>query len=378
MPTFKKIIFIVNSDWFFLLHILPVAKEMKNQGHQVCILSPDTGEKSKIISEGFDFINLPLDRRGINPIHEVKTILKIYRVCKAIQPDLLHLITIKPIFYGSLVAKWFKIPVINTICGLGYSFLDQESIKFKIALFGYKKSLSYLQSFSFFENQNDCELFRLKGVVSKKTNYKIVNGIGANLNKYRPNINASNSHKIVVTMASRMLWQKGVGQFVDAAISLHYKYNTQVVFKLYGKIDKGNPGFVPKEYLENKSIKNYLNWYGFESDMKSVFNNTDIMVLPSYYREGCPMVLMEACAAGLPIITTDSVGCRECVEDGINGFKIPIKDSKALVEALEKLILDEALRKEFGQASRKLAERKFDQKNIVKQYIDTYKLILKS
>ncbi len=373
----KKILVVVNSDWFFLLHMFPIIKALEKKGCDIFILAPDTGKSKEITKEGFYFMDLKLDRKGVNPLNEISALCSIYKIYKKVRPDIVHHITIKPIVYGSIAAKLLKIPVINTICGLGYSFVDQNNAaKKKLAFFSYKKALSYKKAFHFFENKNDRDFFITNQVPLSQFNSKVVNGVGSDLTKYSTVGKLGNREKVIITMASRMLWEKGVREFVYVAKSLYRQYDGKVEFRLYGKIDDGNPGAVPKEYLKNIEILDYLKWYGFESDMLAVYQKTDIIVLPSFYREGCPMVLMEACAMGKPIVTSDSIGCRECVEEGVNGFKVPVKSVPELTNAIEKLIKSQELRIQFGFASRRLAERKFDQKRIIKQYLDVFNKML--
>ncbi len=372
-----KIIVFVNSDWFFLMHIFPIINSVKRDGLDIYILTSNTGKKQEIIDHGFYFEELKIDRKGANLFTEFKTILNIFRVYRKIKPDIVHHITIKPIIYGSLIASLFKMKVINTVCGLGYSFGESlVSFKSYIAHYGYKYALSYSKSYSFFENSNDRNFFLEKNRIKKDIQNKVVNGVGVNLQKYTPLNSLNNKNKIIITLASRMLWEKGIEEFVEAAKIMHDDYFGRIEFKIYGKIDDGNPGAIPSDYLESINKKDYIKWYGFESNMISVFKASDIIVLPSFYREGCPMVLMEACAMGLPIVTTDSVGCRECVDEGVNGFKIPIKSAAALAIALEKLIVDKELRVKMGKASRLKAERDFDQANIIKDYTNVYTKIL--
>jgi len=375
----KKILVLVNSDWFFLMHIFPIINSLKRDGLDIYILTSNTGKKQEIIDHGFYFEDLKIDRKGVNIFLELKTILNIYKVYKKVQPNIVHQITIKPIIYGSVVSRFLNIKTINTVCGLGYSFVSPlNNLNNYIALLGYRFALKYKKSFHFFENKNDRDFFVKRKIIIPNIKNQVINGVGANLEKYFVSqIEESNDQKIVIALASRMLWEKGVKEFVEASKLLYRKYNGKIEFRLYGKIDNGNPGAVPQEYLESIEIKSYIKWFGFENDMFSVFEKSDIIVLPSFYGEGCPMVLMEACAMGLPIITTDSVGCRECIDDGVNGFMIPIKSVDKLVEALEKVILDKNLRTKMGLASRDKAEKDFDQEQIIKEYSKVFNRMLK-
>jgi len=374
----KKILIFVNSDWFFLMHIYSIINALKDKGFKIYVLTDDTGKKQKIINKGFHFIHIDIDRKGANLLTELKTIFKIFKVYKKIKPDIVHQITIKPIIYGSIISKFLNIKTINTVCGLGYSFINPlNDLKGFIAFVGYRFALSYKKSFYFFENKNDRDFFVDRKIILPNIRNKVINGVGANLEKYFPiEKDISNKQKVVVVMASRMLWEKGVKEYVEASKILYSKYKENIEFHIYGKIDEGNPGSIPQNYLESIEVKDYIKWFGFENDMISVFKKSDVIVLPSFYGEGCPMVLMEACAMGLPIVTTNSVGCRECVDEGFNGFQVPIKSANSLANALEKLILDQELRIKMGKASRVKAIRDFDQKNIIEQYLAVYSKML--
>ena len=218
-------------------------------------------------------------------------------------------------------------------------------------------------------------MFVEKKILKQESKSTVVNGAGVNLNlfkfKNKENLNI-NDNKIVVTLATRMLWDKGVKEFVDSAKLLNEKYKNHLEFRLYGMIDEGNPEAVPESYLNRIEINGYLKWFGFNSDMIAVYEASDIFVLPSYYGEGLPTVLAEACAMGLPIVTTNSVGCKECVDEGKNGFKVEIRSANALSKAIEKLANDKDLRFEMGKYSREKAIKDFDQEKIVAQYLKVF------
>lgn len=372
-----KILIFINSDWFFLLHRVPIAQSLSDYGYEIVVLTKDTGRRKEIENLGFQFVNINIDRKGTNIFREIKTLIEVYKVYKKINPDLVYQVTVKPIIYGSLVSKVLTNKNINTICGLGYVFSNpKKKILRKIVSLFYKLSLSGAKSHTFFENEDDRNVFIENGIISTIADTTVVNGVGVHLEKFHPNKINKSVKKLTVTLATRMLWNKGVLEFVEAAKLLQKKYFDSVEFKLYGITDTGNRESIPNTYLKSITIGNYLKWYGFESDMVNVYSNSDIVTLPSFYGEGLPTVLAEACAMGLPIVTTDSVGCRECVDEGINGFKVPIKSVKALAEAIEKLIISSELRVRMGKASRLKAEREFDQRKIIGQYEEVYERML--
>lgn len=373
----KNILIFVNSDWFFLLHIYPIIDSLKAEDIVIHILTKNTGKKEEILKKGFRFVNLDLDRKGFNPIIEIKTFIKIFKTYNKLKPNVVHQITIKPIIYGSIVSRFLKIRTINTICGLGFTFNKIKSIRGYLAFKGYSFALRNPLSFNFFENKDDRELFILKKIILTDVKNKVINGVGANIERFKTNIiESKKSNKIVIVLASRMIWEKGIKEFVEASKILFNEYKNIIEFRLYGKIDEGNPSAIPNLFLKSIEVENYIKWFDFKNDMVSVFRNSDVVVLPSFYREGCPMVLMEACAMGLPIITTNAVGCKECVDEGVNGFKVSPRSVSELADAMEKLIKNKELRIKMGKASRVKAERDFDQKKIIAQYQKVFNSML--
>jgi glycosyltransferase involved in cell wall biosynthesis len=177
--------------------------------------------------------------------------------------------------------------------------------------------------------------------------------------------------KLIILFPARMLWDKGVREFVEAAKMLQEKYFDKIYFKLCGMIDEGNIACVSENYLKQIEIENYLKWYGHQKDIKSFYKNADIVVLPSY-REGLPTSLIEACAIGRPIITTNAIGCKECVDEGLNGYKVPVKSTIKLAKAIEKLIVNPKLRKAMGIRSRQKAEAEFDKKAVIKAHLKIF------
>ena len=375
----NDVLIITNTDWFFLLHRSAIANSFKNEGCNITVATRNTGKKNDIIELGYNFVDVDFDRKGTNIIKELRALIQLNKVFKVIKPDLVYQVTIKPVIYGGVLSKIYKTKIINTICGLGYVFSKSKYSFFKKGIIVlYKLSLKNSNSFTFFENKDDRNYF-LKLNLVDLNNSGVVNGAGVDLNKFKKlsYTEEDQDKKLVVILPTRMLWNKGIKEFVEAANILRDKYENKVFFKLYGMVDIDNPESISVDYLNNIEIPDYLKWFGFVEDMVSVYNEANIVVLPSYYGEGLPTVLAEACAMNLPIITTNSVGCRECVDDGINGFKIPVKSSKELAEAVNKILSDSDLRIEMGKASRIKAEREFDQIKIVSEYKRVFVSLLK-
>lgn len=373
----KKIVVLINSDWFFLLHRVSIVQGFEGMGYKIVVLTKDTGRKKEIEDLGFEFINLNLDRKGINVFKELGTIANIYKIYSEVNPVLTYQVTIKPIIYGSMVSRILKLKNINTICGLGYVFSNpNKKVLRKVISLLYKFSINKNNSHSFFENNDDLNTLISGNIVADISKCTVVNGVGVNLEKLSPFKTFSVDNKINIIFPSRMLWSKGVKEFVEAALLLRNRYRGKVFFKLYGMLDYGNRESVPESYLKSIYDSKYLEWFGFERDMVSVYQNCDMVILPSYYGEGLPTSLAEACAMGLPVVTTDSVGCRNCVDNGVNGFKVPVKSVDELAKAIEALILDKNLREQMGKASRVKAEKEFNQNIIINKYTEVFKKMM--
>jgi len=372
----KKVLININSDWSFLLHRLDIAISLKDNGYEVYVATKDSGKKKEIEDYGFNFVETNVDRKSLSLFKEITTIFSFWKTYKEVNPDIVYQVTIKPIVYGSLVAKLLKIPTINTVCGLGYTFTKKNFLK-KIVIFLYRLAHQKKSVYTFFENNDDLQLFKEFNILNPNNEYQIVNGVGVDLDLFdiRKSTKQINE-KLVVLIPARLLWDKGVGEFIKVANLLKDDFFGKVYFKIIGMIDNGNPQAISRAFITKIKIDDYLVWEGLKNDMVEEYSKADIVVLPSY-REGLPTALAEACAMSKPIVTTDAVGCKECVLEGVNGYKVPVKSINELRNAIEKLLLSEKDRISFGIASRKLAESKFDRKKIVKSYLKIFNNYLK-
>lgn len=360
---------VINVDWLFLLHRLEIAKEAMRLGWRVVIAAKATDKEEEIRSYGFEFINVDISRSGTSVIKELKTIFELFFLYKKIQPDVIYQVTMKPVIYGTLVAKFLGKNTLNAISGLGYNFTDErqgkvQKIMIKMMRFAFHKKNNIL----IFENKEDYQELNKLRIINKKNKVQVIKGVGVNLEKFKPQKQGLKT-KVRVLLATRMLWDKGVKEFVEAAMLLKEKYRNKADFILCGRLDTENKEAVPIAYLDQIKIKGYLEWVGNQEDMVSEYAKSDLVVLPSY-REGLPVVLMEACAMEKPIVTTDAIGCKECVEEGVNGYKVPVKSVSELAQAIEKLLISPKNRRIMGIASRKKAEKDFDKKVVVKKHMD--------
>lgn len=363
---------VANVDWFFISHRLCIAQEAVKQGWTVYVAAEDSGRSEEISANGIQFIDFKFSRSGTNPIKEIATLRLFKKLYKKIQPDVVHHITLKPVIYGSMAAKYLKINgIVNAVSGLGYNFTgDRQSTVQKAMLFLMKKGFDRENLTVIFQNKDDQNELTALGVVNPKNKIVRIKGSGVDLEKFKK-YEFPSFDRIKILLPIRMLWDKGVKELKEASDILKEKYYDKVQFILAGLADEENKAGVPAAYLKEWEDEEYVKWIGYQKDMVKVYNDSHIVVLPSY-REGMPKTLIEGCAAGKAIVTTDAIGCRECVEEGVNGFKVPVYAVKELAEALEKLILNPDLIVKMGEMSRKKAEKEFDVRNVISKHIEIY------
>ena len=371
----KKILFVVNVDWIFISHRLPIAEAALKAGYAVVVAAKDSGRANEIRVKGIEFIDIPISRSGTNPFVEVQLLYCFLKLYLKVKPDLLHHVTMKPVIYGSIIAKILKIKTVNAISGLGYIFTaNRTGLVQRLMVFLMRIGFSKKNNHLIFQNKDDFRELKNLKIFRKETAISFVKGVGVNLEEYSFET-IKNQRLLSIVFPARMLWDKGVSEFIEAAKILQRTYYDKVFFELHGKIDSENKMGVPISYLKEQEIDGYLKWFGHKEDMISLFQTTDIVVLPSY-REGMPKVLIEACAAGIPIVTTDAIGCRDCVDESENGFKVPVKSVIPLANAIEKLLLSSDLRKEMGSCSHKKAIKEFDQKQVIAKHLAIYKSLV--
>lgn len=367
----KKILYVINVDWFYISHFLPVGLAGIKRGYEVHIACGITDKKEYLENLGFIVHPLSMSRSGIGVKTEIKTIIEMYKIIKTINPQVLEFFTIKPVLYGGIVSRFLKIPKkVFYITGLGYVFIAKGLKGFilrNIVKTLYKLSISGKNSSIITENIYDKELINSLNAVNDNQ-IKIIRGAGVDLSKYY--YTEENNENIKVSMACRLLKDKGVLEYIEASKILKKKY-LNVKFELYGDIDIYNPTSLTIEDVENIKKDGFVNLYGFSSDIAKVFCDSNIVVLPSY-REGLPKVLIEAAACGRAVVTTDVPGCRDAIEPNVTGLLCEVKDTESLASMIEKLILDKDLRNSMGKEGRKLAQNEFDIKKVIEKHFEIY------
>jgi len=373
----KRILYIVNVDWFFLSHRLPLALAMKEDGYDVYILTKDTGKRTEIEGYGLSFINIDFERSGKNPFDELFVLIRILKCIYKYKPSLVHNVTIKPSIYASIVSKLTRrseINIINAITGLGYNFIGdkkgfvQQILKSLMSI-AFKRKVNFI-----FQNPDDLDLYQQLGYL-KHNKFKLIKGAGVEHTEFSYHL-PKPKKRLQVVLTARMLKDKGILEFIDAANILESRWKSNATFKLIGDIDIENPSGITIEELQNHLVGEYIVWEGFCSDVKPILANADIVCLPSY-REGLPKSLIEAMAIGRPIVTTDVPGCRECVEQNYNGLLVPPKDSRRLANALETLLLDADLRLRMGENSREKMVKELSLNKVIADTLAFYQEVLK-
>jgi glycosyltransferase involved in cell wall biosynthesis len=372
----NRILFVTNVDWFFISHRIGIAEEAKRIGFEVIVAAKDTGRSQEIRDKGMRFINLSISRSGINPFKELKTFINFFNIYKSIDPDVVHHITLKPVIYGSIIAKLLRIRgVVNAISGLGYNFTkSRQSYIQKVMLYIMQFGFSRKNLVVIFQNEEDQKELTDLGIINSNNEIVTIKGSGVDLEKYYESPFPA-FNRIKILFPSRMLWDKGVKELREASNILKKKYSNKIEFILTGLADEDNKAGVPAFYLNDWDDGDYVKWIGYQKNMFEIYQNSHIVVLPSY-REGMPKALLEACAVGRAIVTTNAIGCEETVDEGINGFKVPVASSTDLAYALEELINNHDLIKQMGHNSRAKAEKEFDVKSVVQKHIEIYNSLI--
>jgi glycosyltransferase involved in cell wall biosynthesis len=365
-----KILYVVNVDWFFISHRLPLALEAKKRGYEVAIAATNTGRFKELEDLGFKLFDLKIERSGIHPIKELLSVFELIKILKTIKPTIVHNVTLKMAIYGSIACRFVHVDkVVNAISGLGFNYTANRKTKAQKILNILIKVAFRKSGFSFlFQNPDDLQLFKnLK--LNSKNKLVVIKGSGVDLRKFIFS-NKKNQNNIRFILTARMLKDKGISEFIAASKIVSQKFPNSK-FTLVGDIDKENLASYSEIELKNELKDTNINWLGHRNDIFELLRNSDIMVFPSY-REGLPKSLIEAAAVGLPIITTNTVGCRECVDEGINGFLVPVANSSILAEKMIELIENPELIKEMGQASRVKAEKEFSLDMVIHKTFKLY------
>lgn len=373
MQINKKVILVSRCAWTLYNYRTGLMRELKKAGCTVIAggMGGD-GFEAKIEELGVRFVSLPADKRRMNPWADMKLFWSLYQMYRREQPDVVHHFTIKPVIYGSLAGRLAGVPkVINTITGLGFIFIEEKMVWLRrFVEWQYWLALS-MAHFTFFQNADDLQHFVSRRLVgARKTG--LLPGSGVDCTRFTPVLaeHKPTGRQLSFLLVARLLREKGIYEFVDAARLVKAAF-PNLAFYLLGQRDERNPTVVPQADLDYWKAEGILTWLGEVLDVRPVVALADVVVLPSY-REGVPRSLLEAAAMGKPIITTNAVGCREVVDDEVNGFLVPVKDVKALARAMIRMIQHPEMRMRMGRASREKVECAFEETVVIEKIVNAY------
>lgn len=359
----KKIALVGNSALTMLNFRLGVMTEL-SKTYDVTMITPKDCDTAILAKRGIHFIPIDVDCKGLNPFRDLNLVHVLNRIYRQEHFDFVFHYTIKPIIYGSFVAGRAGIPFISIVTGLGYSFIRRNWL-FHLSRLMHKWALKKADSV-WFLNQDDCDSFVNWHIVDRDHTH-VIHGEGVNTDLFTAKPKMDNVFRFL--FCGRMLRSKGVELYVEAARRLKHEY-PEVEFQLLGPLDSPNPDAITPEEIETWIKEGYVSYLGVTKDVRPYLEKCSCMVLPSYYMEGVPRSLMEAASMERPIITTDSVGCKEVVEDGVNGFLCVKRNVESLYQAMHKMLsLSEEELKAMGSNGRKLMVAKFDEKIILQEYV---------
>ncbi len=362
----RNIAVVSNTSWSIYNFRKGLIIALIKEGYNVFAISPEDKFVTEIEALGCTFVPIfNLNARGKNPFTDIKFLIELRKVYNIYKIESAFLYTPKINIFGCLASK--NVSIFNTINGLGTMFVAPQNLLTQIIKRLYKSALKK-SSCIFFQNKDDLDFFKSQKILPTNLDIKIVNGSGINLEEFKIKKTFNRGEHLKFLFAGRLIKSKGVVEFFKAAASLKNKY-PNVEFWVAGTVPEGKDSiekYVMDDYIRNGSIK-YL---GHCENMNEVMECADVVTFPSYYREGIPKVLIEACAKAMPIITTNSVGCKETVDHGINGYLVNPKDSVDLASAMEKMIqMKENNLMLMSKHSRLKAETKFQESKILKQYL---------
>lgn len=372
-----KYVLFANTDWYLYNFRRSLALALREAGHDLLLVSPPGSYGARLIALGFRWQAVPMRRRSLNPVRELALLWHLFWLFRRERPALVHGFTIKCAIYGSLAARLAGVPGrVNAVAGMGYVFTSND-LKARVLrplvrtlmkwALGGEGALLVLQ------NPDDVAMFREAALVDP-ARVRLVRGSGVDCARFAETLPRAGGSPLRVLLAARLLWDKGVAEFVGAARLLH-REGKDIEFLIAGTPDPGNPASVPLESVHGWVEEGAVRWLGHVDDMPGLFTTVDMVILPSY-REGLPRGLIEAAACGLPLVTTDVPGCREVVTDGVDGLLVPARDVGALAAAIARLHGDPALARRLGQAARCKALSCFDESIVIAATLAVYEEVL--
>ena len=373
-----KLVLFANTDWYLYNFRRSLALGLQAAGHDLLLISPPGPYAEKLRSLGLRWEPVPMDRRSLNPFRELVLLWYLWRLFLREKPALVHNFTIKCAVYGSLTARLARVPTrINAVAGMGYVFTSNDTqarVLRPLVRMLMHAALGGRAARLILQNPDDVALFERAGFIDR-ANIRLIPGSGVDCSRFTLRDPGRDPSKpLRVLLAARLLWDKGLAEYVAAARSLRAQ-GRAIEFLLAGDPDPGNPAAVPEETVRGWAGEGVLQWLGHVDDVSELLASVDMVVLPSY-REGLPKSLIEAAACGLPLIATDVPGCREVVSDGVDGLLVPVRNAVALANAIARLQDDRDLSARLGAAARAKALARFDQRIVIADTIAVYRELL--
>lgn len=360
-----KLLLVANTAWSLYNFRLGLIKRLIADGFNVTVVCPFDNFSNKLESLGCEVVSFSLSAKGVSPIEDFFAFIRLFLLYKKCKPDLIIHYTIKPNIYGSIAAKLLSIPSLAVTTGLGYTFINNNFVS-KVARFLYKFSFKFPFQV-WFLNEDDKAVFVENKLVCARKAF-VLDGEGVNVNYFSRIVNDRYDNKVRFLLIARMLWDKGISEFVEAA-KLIRESNPNAVFQLLGPCDSNNPSAIGEDTIDlwvNSGVVEYL---GVTDDVRPYIAAADCVVLPSY-REGIPRTMIEAAAMEKPLIVSNAPGCREVVLDNLNGFICDVRSAESLASCFDKFIYTtEEQRSLMGKSSRELAKAKFDEELIIEKYL---------
>jgi len=339
-------------------------RDIRSRGHEVHAAAPgleaDAATRSWLDAQGVICHEVPISRTGLDPRADLRALIALWRLMRRLRPDICLGYTIKPVIWGGLAAWLARVPRrVALITGLGYAFTGaaggKRALVRWIVMRLYGASLRRA-TLVFFQNPDDRDDFRRWQLLPATVSAEVVNGSGVDTSAFEPAPFPDGPMRFL--LIARLLGDKGVREYARAAADLRARW-PEVEFHLVGPLDP-NPTGITEAQVRGWHQAGTLVWHGAVDDVRPFIAGVHVYVLPSYYREGTPRTVLEAMSMGRPIITTDAPGCRETVQDGVNGSLVPVRDAGALTGAMEKFLSDPSLVPSMGARSRRIAEEKYD------------------
>jgi glycosyltransferase involved in cell wall biosynthesis len=372
-----KVMLFANTAWYLFNFRLATAQRLVADGHDVLLVSPPDEHVPRLQAAGLRWRALPLHRASLNPLREAATLAALVDLLRAERPDVLHNFTVKCAVYGSLAARVTGVPaVINAIAGMGYVYAGSDlraRLLRPCVAWLLRSTLDRRRSLLVLQNPDDAVAL-VKAQLVDPLRVRVILGSGVDTARFTPAVRREGRLRVV--LASRLLREKGVVEYVEAARMLK-QAGRDIEFVLSGRTDPGNPHSIPEAWVRQWHQEGIVACLGHVDDMPSLLASADVMVLPSYYGEGVPRCLIEGAAAGLAVITTDRPGCREVVkQDGVDGLHVPCRNAAALARAIARLDDDRPLLRRLGARARRNAVECFDQAMVLERTLAVYDELL--